>query len=316
MRQPRSKSVFTRGPHTFVFRRCLEKSLSRICPSRIPRGGKRAQKVNCYVVALDKGEDPYLLIQKAGKTHVGGLEWDPNLRCYSKHARILFAEAMKLRLKVIHYVGTDEIEYEGAWIFWFGTQSRIPYAILFARKLSDRLSRSIFNRRSQLEASRDKLLQYVVDEFAVSRSSFSSGGILTRMYNLKWYSHPAAKSARVRTEYLLESLVETGDLERLDDGQYGVTPFAFKTLADMRESQRRHRQAIGIQYALNFMTVGILLAALIQAGVVQTPQMLKAECNLRQGVAYDCNLRWHLWPNNSASALLDKLRITLRRHIN
>jgi hypothetical protein len=33
-------------------------------------------------------------------------------------------------------------------------------------------------------------------------------------------------------------------------------------------------------------------------------------------MAYDCNLRWHLWPNNSATALLDKLRLTLRRHIN
>jgi len=71
----------------------------------------------------------------------------------------------------------------------------------------------------------------------VSRNSFSTGGILTRMYNLNWYLHPAAKSPRVRTEYLLESLAEAGDLERLDDGQYLVTPFAFKTLADMRESQ-------------------------------------------------------------------------------
>ena len=309
-------SRLARRIHISLFRRCLEKALSHSCPSRIPRSGERAQKVNCYVVALDKGVDPYLLIRRVGKTHVGGLEWDPALGRYSKHARLLFPQALKLRLKLIHYVGTAEVEYEGIWRFWLGSLSRIPYALLFASRSSDRLSRLIFNRRSQLEASRDELLQYVVDEFAVSRTSFDSGGILTKMYRFKWYSHPAATSARVRTEYLLESLAETGDLKRSGNGQYVVTPLAFKTLAEMREAQRRHRQSIGIQYAVVFLTLGTLFAALIQAGIVRSPPLLKIDCQLRQGVAYDCTLRWHLWPNNSASALLDKLSTMLRRDIN
>lgn len=231
---------------------------------------------------------------------------------YSKHVRLALPRALEHRLKVIHYVGSAEVEYEGVLRFWLGHLSRIPYVLLFSRRTADRLSRLIFNRRSQLEASRDRLLQYVVDEFAVSRAPFDSGGILTKMYRFKWYSHPAATSARVRTDYLLESLAETGDLKSTGSGQYVVTPLAFKTLADMREGQRRHRQSMVIQFAVVVLTAGTLLAALIQAGIVRTPPLLSADCKLRQGVAYDCTLRWHLWPNNSASALVNKLRSVLR----
>lgn len=304
-----------RGIQSILFRSCLDKTLGHRCPNIIPRSGERAHKVNCYVVALDKGVNPYLLIRKVGKIHVGGLEWDPALERYSKFVRLPLPRALELQLKVIHYVGSAEVEYEGVLRFWIGHLSRLPYALLFARQTADRFSRLIFNRRSQLEASRDRLLQYVVDEFAVSRTSFDSGGILTKMYRFKWYSHPAATSARVRTDYLLESLAETGDLKSTGHGQYVVTPRAFKTLADMRESQRRHRQSMVIQFAVVFLTAGSLLAAVIQAGIVQTPPLLRADCKIKQGVAYDCTLRWHLWPNHSASALLHKLRSILRRDI-
>jgi hypothetical protein len=202
------------------------------------------------------------------------------------------------------------------WRFWLGTLSRIPYALLFARRSGDHLSRLIFNRRSQLEASRDNLLQYVVDEFAVAGTPFDSGGILTKMYKFKWYSHPAATSARVRTNYLLESFVETGDLKKSADGRYLVAPLAFKTLADMREAQRRHKQSMGTQYALVFLTIGTFFAALIQGGIVQVPPLLMVDCKLKHGVAQNCTLRWHLWPDNSASTLLNTLRSAVRRYIN
>lgn len=290
-----------------LLRRCLAKTLVRSCPNTIPRSGERAKEVNCYVAALDKGAQPHLLVRRVGRRHIGGLEWDSSAKRYSRRIRYHVRRALSLRLRLIHYVGTAEVEYEGILSFWIGNLSRVPYVTLFVRGSADRLSRVLFNRRSQLEASRERLLEYVVDEFAVSRLPFDSGGILTKMYRYKWYSHPAAKSARVRTEYLLQSLEETGDLKTVAAGQYVVAPRAFKTLSEIREARRRHRQSMGFQYAIIFLTLGTLLAALIQAGIVRSPPLLIAECKLEQGVASDCTFRWHLWPNNTLSSLIKRV---------
>jgi hypothetical protein len=90
MSQPR----FADKVHILLLKICLEKALSHSCPSMIPRDGKRAQKVNCFVVALDNGDDPYMLAKRAGKTHIGGLEWDPILKHYGKHVRVKLTQAL------------------------------------------------------------------------------------------------------------------------------------------------------------------------------------------------------------------------------
>lgn len=292
----------------FLLQRCLAKTLAHSCPNIIPRSGERAKKVNCYVAALDKQAKPYILVRKIGKTHIEGLEWDGIAKKYSKSIRLSLRRASGLRLKLIHYVGASELEYDGVFRFWLGHTSKLPYIVLFFQDSFDSLSRFLFNRRSQLEANRDRLLEYVVEEFAVSRIPFDSASVLTKMYKLKWYSHPAATSARVRTDYLLESLVATGDLVRTPTGDYTVAPLAFKSLSDLREARRRNCQALCLQLAIIFLTMGTLLAGLIQAGIVRSPPILIAECTPKQGAASACTLRWNLWPISSASSLLEGLR--------
>lgn len=296
-----------------LLKKCLEKVVRQRCPDIIPLAGKRARNVNCYEVALDKGIDPYLLVRRIGRAHVSGLKWDPARERYSKCSRLLLPEALGLRLKIIHHVGACEVEYEGALAFWLGHLSRLPYLRLFSGQILDDISRLIFNRRSRLEASRGKLLQFAVDEFATPKVPFDSGTILFRMYKHKWIYHPAATKARTRTDLFLSSWAETGELKRSDNGKYMVAPLAFKTLADAQESQRRHWQLAGIQIALLVLTLGTMCAALIQAGILRLPPLLRADCQPKNGVAYDCTVRYHLWPNNIASDLLARLRKVLRR---
>lgn len=295
-----------------LFKKCLEKVIRHRCPDAIPLSGKRAQKVNCYEVAVDKDTVPYLLLRRIGRIHVSGLEWVPALERYEKCSRLMLPNALDLQLKIIHHVGDQEVEYEGVLAFWLGHLSRVPYLLLFSRRTLDRASRLIFNRRSRLEASREKLLQYAVEEFTAPQAPFNARTILFRMYKHRWIYHPAASKAINRTDLLLASWTETGELKRTQDGQYMVAPLALKTLADAQASQRRHWQLMRIQIALLILTVGTMLAALIQAGILRSPTLLRADCQLRSGVAYNCTIRYHLWPNNITSDLLARLRKVLR----
>jgi hypothetical protein len=287
---------------------CLNKSLAKCCPTHLPRSGKAANQVNCFAVLLDDGEKPYILVTGTGKDYVQGKLWYPDQRRYAGVIRIRTSYATTLNLKVIHYIGPSEVEYSGASQFWLGEATRIPHLALAMRRAWDYLTRSLFNKRSQLEVDRDKLLEYVVDEYAVSGFPFDAGSVLTNMYNVRWYSHPAANSARKRTEYLLSSLVVSGDLEHTSYYQYRVLPGAFKSLSEIQQARQRHRQSIRIQRSIILLTLGSLVAAFVQAGVIQSPPILKADCILENGVARDCNLRYRLFPDRLLDRIIRKIR--------
>lgn len=287
---------------------CLNKALAKRCPRQIPRSGKAANQINCFTVLFDDGERPYILVSGIAKDHIQGKLWYPDKQRYAGVIRIRKSYAATLSLKVIHYIGPSEIEYTGVVQFWLGEATRFPHLVLAMRRAWDYLLRSLFNKRSQLEVDRDKLLEYVVGEYAVSGAVFDAGSVLTSMYNYRWYSHPAANSARKRTEYLLGSLVVSGDLEQTSYYHYRVLPSAFRSLNEIQQARQRHRQSMRIQRSIILLTLGSLVAALVQAGVIQSPPIVKADCILERGVARDCTLRYGLFPDRLLSRMTRRYR--------
>ena len=281
-----------------LFKTCLRKSLAKQCPSRTPRSGKAADQVNCFSTLIDDGEKPYLLVTDMGDAHIHGKLWYQDQRRYVGIIRVQTPYAATLSLKIVHYIGPSEIEYSSASRFWLGELTRVPHLLLALRRIWAHHSRTLFNQRRQLEIDRDKLLEYVIVEYAVSGLAFDAGDVLTSMYNYRWYLHPGANIARKRTEYLLGSLAVAGDLQPTADYKYRVLPGAFKSLSEIQQARQRHRQSMRIQGAIIFLTLGSLVAALIQAGVIQSPPILKADCLLEDGVAKDCTIRYRLFPNN------------------
>ncbi len=282
-----------------VFKSSIRKSLARSCPSPIPQSGKAADQVNYYSALIDDGDKPYLLVTGIGDTHIQGKLWYQDEHMYAGVIRVQMAYAATLSLKIVHYIGPEEIVYTSAFRLWLGEATRIPHLFLALRRTWANLTRTLFHQRSRLNVDRDKLLEYVVDEYAVSGSKFGAGAVLTSMYNYRWHSHPGANSARKRTEFLLLSLVLTGDLQCSEDGQqFWVVPAgAFKSLSEIQQARQLHRQSLRIQRSIITLTFGSLIAALIQAGVIKSPPIIKADCILENGVAKDCTVRYKLFPN-------------------
>lgn len=283
--------------HLLLFASSLQRSLSSRCPSRIPRSGNAADQVNCFSATIDDSEKPYLLVTDISQTHVHGKLWHQEERRYAGVIRVKLTYASMLSLKIVHYIGPDEVEYSNVCSFWLGELTRVPRLRLAIKRTCGPISRALFNQRSQLEIDRDKLLEYVISEYAVSGVDFDAGAVLTSWYNYRWYSHPGANSARKRIEFLLASLVVSGDLECKGYGRHRVLPSAFKSLSELQQVRQRHRQSICIQDSIIILTFGSLVAALSQAGIIQSPPILKADCLLENGVAKDCTIRFKLLPD-------------------
>lgn len=238
-----------------------------------------------------------MLVDGITDTHVQGKLWHQNEHRYAGAIRLKMPYAAKLRPKIVHYLGPQEIKYASAYRFWLGETTRVPHLFLDLRGRWAHLSRTVFHQRSQLEVDRDKLLEYVVDEYAVSETGFDAGSVLNSMYNDRWYLHPGRYSAKKRTEYLLDSLVVTGDLKKTTSSEYKVQPGAFKSLNEIQVARQRHRQLLYIQGVVLFLTFGSLITALIQAGIIKSPPVLKVDCRLESAAARDCTIRYSLFPD-------------------
>lgn len=59
-----------------LYRYWLPKLLARRCPSVISRSGEKGEAVNCFSVAIDKSDDPYLLLEEYDEGIITASEWD------------------------------------------------------------------------------------------------------------------------------------------------------------------------------------------------------------------------------------------------
>jgi len=84
--QLRNLTLFKR----FLYRWLLPRFIFKACESRIPRSGKKGEKVNCYVVAVDHGDSPYFVATKIEGDVLTGLKY--NGTSYADNASISISE--------------------------------------------------------------------------------------------------------------------------------------------------------------------------------------------------------------------------------
>jgi hypothetical protein len=54
----------------------LPKLMAKACESRIPRSGQEGEKVNCFVVAIDRDGSPFFVATGYEDQTLTGLKWD------------------------------------------------------------------------------------------------------------------------------------------------------------------------------------------------------------------------------------------------
>lgn len=249
----------------------LARTVSRLCVGDIPRSGIEACDVNCWSVQVLKGNEPFFAARSCHGFVIRGSAWDSVASQYSGNLGIHIARLKKRKIEFIHYWGIHRIRASGVASYFLTRLTRIPYIIAYGTQGAYIVQRKLFNLKTIEEADRDRLLEYLVSQYAFSRVGFNVNDLLTRKYSAYWFGHPEADSVRLKTEYILDSLCATGELTKNPYQQYIVQPLAISTIAKTREADLRHRASMRAQWFSIAIGFAVMLTAVIEVGLIRVP---------------------------------------------
>ena len=251
----------------------LPKLLKKSCPSIIPRSGEEGQKVNCYTIVIDKENKPYLILKCIKEKCVEAIMWNGQDK-YDIDVTIQIAEILDDKLSIQHYFGLSTIEYFGIYDYLFHKYSRWIYIKTWLWDLNYRWGLFIYKKKKLVSKKRIDLLNYLVDhQLNSSHKGVKTFDLMTELYSIRWASHPDGDKQLELLELYLESLCESGELIKVND-EYVVTGKSLSTLEKDEELERRHQDSVRTQRRVFWLTLFLLLAALIQSGVIKIPVLL------------------------------------------
>ncbi|MCD0422993.1 hypothetical protein LOC51_37775 [Rubrivivax sp. JA1024] len=249
----------------------LRNVLARPCASRIPRSGTKGEAVNCFVTAIDKGEEPYLIVQSLEEGRLGCIQWDGSK--YSTARNFALTDFKPRDFRITHYYGLSEVCYTGIIDFVVNRATRWPYIKIHAVRTLSRFDQYLFNKKKLISKERKGLLKMLVNEALDGRAEHETLDLMTALYSIKWFSHPQGKEAQERLEFYLESLVETGEL-RKEDHKYVVTGLALRAIEEYEEQERKHTENVKIQRRALWVAIAVAVLTVVQTGLVKLPPFL------------------------------------------
>lgn len=250
----------------------LKRALARRCAPIIHRSGEKGKAENCFSVALDRDGHPFLLIESIEGDELVGLKW--NGKKYEDPHKLPVHEIKNYQLRITHYYGLAEIVYTNILNFAWHRISGWVYAKVHYKQQAYKLSQFAFNRKKLLTKKRIELIQFMIeDQIQRDHKGISTLDLMTKLYSLHWVLHPDSKYQEEKLELYLDSLVNSGDLERVN-GEYVVQGKAINTLEAYQEEERRHRESVRIQRRIVALTLFIAIFALVQTGIIAVPTLI------------------------------------------
>ena len=250
----------------------LGRVLSRQCGSRIPRSGSQGEAVNCFVAAIDKGEDPYLIVRSLSDNgKLDCIEWDGS--SYTTPVEHPLATFQLRDFRITHYYGLYEVRYDGLVDFLIGCVTAWPYVKIHIVPTFVQLDQYLFNKKKLVSKARNDLLKLLVDEALEGRTEHESLDLMTALYSIKWYSHPAGGAVHDRLEFYLDSLVETGELKKVNH-RYVVTGHALRAIEEYEEQERKHTENVKMQWRTFWLALAVAALTVVQAGLIKLPVLL------------------------------------------
>lgn len=249
-----------------IARAAIRVAFRRPSPDRITLSAPKALKNNFFHAQLgdrSKRAEPLFLARKLSAEGLEGVWFneerplgepgDPSCIPWSQ------VESFE-ELEITHYYKGFVIAKSSALqflLYYFSCW----YVVIY---MKDALTQALFNRRSLARRDRLKVLRLLVDQSLDKPDYQTSQFEVTKLLNgVRYLRHPEGNRTTNHHRFVLDSLVESGELKRIEHG-YQITPKALATLSSYEEDERRHRSQIRTQIVLAFLT-----AALVVIGIAQ-----------------------------------------------
>ncbi|UQY89259.1 hypothetical protein LQE85_08695 [Stenotrophomonas rhizophila] len=171
--------------------------------------------------------------------------------------------------------------------FWQGYEFRFTSWTSFAREQTWR-GRALFVKyrellwwmqgaavrfRKKVAVERFTVLN-AVRNLEAEESAPGEGTVTVRLLGPDWLRHDSGRSQHMRIIAMLEALVDLQELKKVNY-RYKVTGKGVAALSQYEEEERKHKEAMGLQRGIRWLTVAMAIAALLQAKVVEFPPLLK-----------------------------------------
>lgn len=255
-----------------LFKWMLPKLISRACESRIPRSGEEGEKVNCFVVALDRDGSPFFVATSYKDEKLHGLKW--NGERYADDHSIEIADLEEGKLRVTHYYGLAEVAYSSIYDVAMNYLTKYVYVKIHLYRHISSAHQYFFNKKKLVTKKRMELLQFMMgDQLDREHDGISSLELMTKLYSINWVLHPSGDEQQGKLELYLESLVDSGELKNINH-EYVVTGKAISTIEKYEEEERRHTEAVKLQKKMVSLTVLLAFVAIVQSGVIKLPTLL------------------------------------------
>lgn len=252
-------------------RKVLASALARPCESRIPRTGDEASKVNCFIVAVDKDNDPYLVMLSISGDDLDCLEYDGSR--YNTQRTIPITDFRPSDFRITHFYGPSEVRYTGLLDFFINRLTAWPYIKIHLVGWLDKHAQYFFNKKKIVTKQRIGLLKFMVGKALDGTEEFNSLDLMTDLYSLRWIVHPDSESERSKLNFYLESLVDTGELKKANYA-YQLTGQAVRAIEEHEEQERKHTENVKMQWRMFFLTLMMAALTLVQAGLIKLPALL------------------------------------------
>ncbi len=255
--------------YSYYFYRIIDESSTK----RIPRSGESAKAVNCFVVALDNGKEPYFLATSFDKEKsiIKGLVW--NGKEYKEPAEIGLFDVDKYNLEITHYYGLSSVSYSNIYDFAFNRMFGFVYILLHVQRFYHERKWSSFYKKKFVTKNRMELLYLLTEHHMNSGEPLTQQELMTKLYGLKWVFHPSQKVQQKKVEFYLSSLVNSNDVVK-DGSKYQASPQALETIERHEEDERKFEESQALQTKLVLLTLLLAIFSAIQAGLIKLPPII------------------------------------------
>gem|GEM_PF-4875947 len=185
---------------------------------------------------------------------------------------IPFNRTNAMHLTIRYWYRGEEMQYQSFYRYFWGMVSFEAWRSYVINKF-----RQIhYNRSLKIRSDRTEVLQAIVDEHLRRRSRESAPvlgdiridrwEVLQLVYGEGIWGHPQRAEISARLDLILDSLVDSGDLT-CDQSRFIVKGKSVASLSSRVEEDRKHRDQVGHNNAIKWLTLGLLFTGLAQVWV-------------------------------------------------
>jgi len=224
------------------------------------------------VVAIDKDSQPYFMANDISGDKLTGLIWEGE--SFSVDATMTLEEAISNGLNITHFYGLSDITYTSIYSFAWNYITKLIYIRINLYRYIDATFQYFFNKRKLTTKRRMDLLRFMMDyQIDSEHKGIGIISLLSKIYSTRLFLHPSKDAQRDKLELYLDSLVNSGELRKVNN-EYIVEGAAISTIEKYEEEERRHTEAVKLQRKMFWLTVVAVIFAFIQTGVIKLPTIL------------------------------------------